>query len=107
MISNPQNNIDYIELLEQHNKCTLKTRTLRLLAIEIYKTMNNLNPSYMNEIFYKTNNRSSERFKYNIQTQAFKQVRFGRKSLRVLGPILWNSLPNELKSLTSLNSFKN
>ena len=31
----------------------------------------------------------------------------GSHSLRVLGPHIWNSLPEEIKQLSSLNTFKN
>ena len=86
--------------------CTMEIKRLRVLALEIFKTMNNINPSYMKDIFSKSNNRTSERLQYNIQSKKYKQVKFGRNSLRVLGPILWNSLPNEIKSEKSFFKFK-
>ena len=104
LINNDQ--FSYETLLENYGKCTVKTRTLRLLATEIFKTLNNKNPSYLKYIFEINHNRTSERFKYNIKSQSFKKVRFGKKSLRVLGPILWNSLPNDIKSSNSLYKFK-
>lgn len=100
------NNLPYSDLLDLHGKCSVKIKSLRLLATEIFKTLNNLNPCYMKEIFETNSNRTSERFKYNIKSQSFKHVRHGKKSLRVLGPMLWNLLPNNLKSLSSLHEFK-
>ena len=85
---------------------TMEVKRLRVLAVEIFKTLHNLNPAYMKNIFHRSINRTSERFKFNIQTQRFNQVKFGRNSLRVIGPILWNSLPNNVKSLQSLPQFK-
>ena len=85
---------------------TMKIKRLRVLAIEIFKTLHNLNPLYMKNIFYKSNSRSSERLKFNIQTQRYNQAKFGKNSMRVLGPILWNSLPNTIKSSQSLIHFK-
>lgn len=85
---------------------SMEVRRLRTLALEIYKTVNDINPSYMKKIFSQTTNRSSERFRYNIETKKYNQVKFGRNSLRILGPILWNSLPNVEKSLTSFFKFK-
>lgn len=87
-------------------KSTMKVKRLRVLATEIFKTLNNLNPLYMNSIFYKSNSRTSERLKFNIQTQKYNQAKFGKNSIRVLGPILWNSLPNSIKSVESLIHFK-
>ena len=81
-------------------------KRLRILAVEIFKTIHNLNPTYMKDIFRKSSNRTSSRFEFNIQSQRFNQVKFGRNSLRVLGPILWNSLPNNVKSIQNLTDFK-
>ena len=88
-------------------KSSMEVKRLRSLAIEIYKTLNHLNPNYMFEIFKPSENRSSERLKHNIASQRFKQVKFGKNSIRVLGPKLWNSLPNQIKSLPTLEYFKN
>ena len=41
----------YEQLLALANKPTLEVRKLRLLAIEIFKTLNDLNPIYMKDIF--------------------------------------------------------
>ena len=61
----------------------------------------------MKDIFKKSSHRRSERLKYNIDVPKYNQIKFGRKSLRVLGPMLWNSLPNEAKSMDTLPKFKN
>lgn len=88
------------------NSSSMEVKRLRTLALEIHKTINKLNPPYMQEIFNKTLNRKSERLQYNIETKRFNQVKYGKNSLRVLGPILWNSLPNSEKSQTSFDKFK-
>ena len=85
---------------------SMEVKRLRKLALEIYKTLNSINPSYMKQIFCKPINRTSERFRYNIESKSFNQVKYGKNSLRVLGQILWNSLPNFVKSQTSLEKFK-
>ena len=41
----------YKELLEKSGKYNVKILRLRFLCIEIYKTINDLNPSFMKEIF--------------------------------------------------------
>ena len=95
-----------IESFFTPGKSTMQVKRLRILAVEIFKTLHNLNPSYMKGIFKKPSNRTSARFEFNIQSQRFNQVKFGRNSLRVLGPILWNSLPNNVKSIQNLKDFK-
>ena len=42
---------DYSQLLAKVKKPTLEIRRIKLLATEIFKTINNLNPSYMKEVF--------------------------------------------------------
>ena len=61
----------------------------------------------MKDIFYQSNLRRSARLKYNIEVQKHKQVSFGKRSLRILGPMIWNILPTEIKSSSNLQSFKN
>ena len=79
---------------------------LKCLCTEIYKTMRNLNPKYMKNIFYQSNLRRFNRLKYNIEVHKYKQVSFGKRSLRFLGPVIWNILPNEYKCSENLETFK-
>ena len=37
--------------MQKAGKATMKVNRLRSLFIEIYKSINNINPMYMNEIF--------------------------------------------------------
>ena len=78
---------------------------LRVLAIEIFKTLNDLNPIYMKSIFNQSGN--SVRNCKNLVSQAVEQVTYGKRSLRFLGPILWNSLPKQAKDITDISEFKN
>ncbi len=41
----------YEMLLAKSNETTIHVQTIRLLAFEIYKTLNNLNPSFMKDYF--------------------------------------------------------
>ena len=85
---------------------SMEIRRLRSLAIEIYKTLNNFNPQYIKSIFNKNENRTSNRLGNNLNTNKFNSVKYGRNSLRNLGPILWNSLPNNVRSFNSIDKFK-
>ena len=60
----------------------------------------------MKNLFYKSNLRRSNRLKYKIETQKYNQVSYGEKSLRVLGPKIWNILQNDIRSSISLHTFK-
>ena len=48
----------------------------------------------------------SMRNPYDLKHHRPNQVTFGSKSLRPLGPQVWNSLSNEIKSTETLKAFK-
>ena len=80
-------------------------KRLRLLAIEIFKTLNNLNPPYMKDIF-RLNTRRTETGNDRLVVPAQNSRRYGSYTLRSLGPKIWNKLPSDLKNSVSLESFK-
>ena len=86
----------------------MKIRRPRFLCIEIYKTLNDLNPSFMKEIFEKRNeNRvTRDRYKLNLNIPRRNQVTFGTKCLKFYGPKIWNALPVNIKTAENLNAFK-
>ena len=77
---------------------------MRSIAIEIYKTLNDLNPLFMKEIFclskYKTHRPD------NLFINSRRTSKYGDKSLRILGAHIWNSLPKEIKNSKSIFEFK-
>ena len=78
----------------------------RALCIEMFKTVKTPNPSFMNNIFsFRTSNYSS-RYPNNLKHFRPNQMTFGSKSLKAMGPQIWNCLPNELKLAENLNSLK-
>ena len=73
----------------------MNVKRLLFLCVEIYKTINNLNPSFMKQIFElrETNRNVREKYRLNLNISNYNQVNFGKKKLRILGPEIWNSLP--------------
>ena len=69
---------------------------------EMFKTLNNLNPVFMKDIFHYSPNVTHE--KHNLYIQ--NKTNFGNKSLRVFGANIWNTLPEYFKRTTSLLEFK-
>ena len=98
----------YESILKISGKSTVNVNRLRSLCIEIFKTLNNINPAFMNEIFElrKTNRAVRNQYKLNLEVPIINQVTFGAKSIRYLGPKIWNSLPFHIKSSESLTTFK-
>ena len=56
------------ELLDKANSSTMNVERLHFLCVEIYKTINNLNPSFMNQIFElrETNRNVREKYRLNL-----------------------------------------
>ena len=75
---------DYNQLLNKSSKVSMEVKRLRKLALEKLKTLNNLNPEYMKEIFYETTNLTHRPF--NIKVNQNNTTKYGNKSLRSLVP---------------------
>ena len=78
----------YENLLKKSENPNMNLRRTRSLCIEIYKTINNLNPGFMKNLFKvrKTNRAKREQYKLNLKIPKSNQVSFGTKSLRIQGP---------------------
>ena len=98
----------YELLLEKSGKPTMNLARERLLCIEVYKTLNSLNPCFMQELFKlrETNRNVRNKYKLNLNIPVVNQVNYGTKSLRSFGPKIWNSLPHHVKSAENLETFK-
>ena len=103
-----ENSIEF--LLSKLEKTTFLIKQHKNLAIEIFKTLNNLNPDYMKDIFVKNENpyqlRNNERHENDLVIHRFKGFTYGECSLKNLGPTVWNALPTEFKNSTNLQNFK-
>ena len=95
---------DYKTLLRYSNKPTIEIRRLRTLAVEMFKTLNEINPPYMKNIFTPKENAKVRQ--NDIIVKRINTSRFGTQSLRSLGPKIWNNLPSNIKSETSFLKFK-
>ena len=78
-------------------KSTRNVNRLRSFCIKISKTLNNISPAIMNEIFelWKTNRTIRNQYKLNQEVPIINQVTFGAKSIRHLFPEKLNSLSSE------------
>ena len=96
-------NATFSELLSQDKSVTIHQRNLQLLATEIFKTKNELNPKIMEEIFTFKNVDYDLRNNKSLKIGTLKTVYYGTESLSNLGAKIWNLLPNEYKELKSLS----
>ena len=89
---------DYKTLLKKSNKCTMEARRLRTLAIETFKTLNDLNPAFMKNLLAKQEVSKRRRNKLEIPNR--NTVKYRDESIRSLGPHIWNDLQEEIKNDT-------
>ena len=73
----------------------MEVRRLGTLALETFKTLNDLNPAFMKNLFAKRE--VSKIKKNNLEIPDRNTVKFGDKSIRSLGPHIWNDLQEESK----------
>ena len=90
----------YAELLEKSTSVSMETERLRTMVYEILKTLYNVNPVFMKDMFHYSANVTHKKHNLYIHTQNTK--RFGNKSLRAFGANIWNALPEYIKLTTSL-----
>ena len=95
--------------MKKSGKPTVNLARERLLCIEVYKTLNSLNPFFMQELFKlsETSRNVRNKGKLNLDIPVVNQVTYGTKSFRSFRPKIWNSLPHYVKSAENLEAFKN
>ena len=98
----------YEELRTKANRNYMNIYRLKILCTEIYKTINDLNPGYMKNIFqrYDTDRPVRSQHLNNLKVPRVNQETFGTNSLTSLGPKIWNNLSIHLKCSDNLISFK-
>ena len=82
----------------------MEVKRFRILITEIFKTLNDSNAVFMNDIFHYCQNKSHK--KHNLHVHSRNTSRYRNNSLRVVGAHIWNSLPENIKSTGSVYELK-
>ena len=75
--------------------------------IEVYKTLQNVNPSVMKEIFVRKDLPHNLRNNLPMRIPKVRTSSYGIESLSFLECKLWNNLPDEFKSIKKLSHHLN
>ena len=95
------------ELLAKDKSVTIHQRNLRQLAIEIFKVKMGLSPVIMKEVFDFCENKHYDlRSGIHLSRIKHHSTHYGTDSLSNLGAKIWDLLPNDIKELNTLSSFK-
>ena len=96
----------YDELLDINKDVNIHQKHLRILALEVFKSITHVNPefmwSYFNENTIPYNLRNGNR----LLLPPAKSVKFGINSLILRGSLLWNNFSLNLKSCQTIDEFK-
>ena len=94
------------DLLDIDKSVNIHRRHLQSLMIEIFKSRKNLNPIIVSELF------ENKYLPYNLRNSNILKLpsalstRYGTNSVLFKGSLVWNTLPAEIKSLTTLSAFQ-
>ena len=99
--------LPYCELLLKGHHKSMTVVLMHSIATEVYKSLNEIGPSYMSSKFVRKENRYDMRNQHALIQKSFNTIKNGYHSFSYLGAKIWNSLPNEIKSSPSLSVFRN
>ena len=97
---------NYFEILIEQKLTTLYGQRIRAMCLEIFKTIHGLNAGYMKDLFADRPSKYPSRNPNNLYVPKANQISYGYRSYRIQGPKVWNSLPIEMKAMSSLQKFK-
>ena len=95
----------YETLLNWSGLPTLLNRRLQDIAIYMYKVKHDLAPSIISELFTAKHKQHLLR-NADFNIPRYDTLKYGKHTLRYLGPVLWSKLNRDIKSKTTLKSFK-
>ena len=93
------------DLLNFSSDISIHQRHLRFLAIELYKSLMNVNLEFIWEFLNKSPVQYNL-WKGDIYPSPAKSSCYGINSLVFPGTLLWNSLPSDVKESHNLEEFK-
>ena len=94
------------ELLEISESTTIHIQNLQSLMTEVYKCLNRINPEFMWEMFQMKNIPYKLRISSLLILPQISSSNYGINSIKFRGSILWNSVPDYIKSSSTLAKFK-
>ena len=98
--------LDYHDLLLKDKSVTIHKRNLQFLMTEIFKTLHDANPSFMKEIFVREDTRYNLKCVDRLNLPRVNSNTYELESLSFRSSQLWNLLPNEFKTVSSVSTFK-
>ena len=94
------------QLLNEDKSVTVHDRNIQLLAIEMYKVKNNISPCSLSDFVSIKELNYEMRHISDFERNKPNTVYNGTETIRILGPKIWDIIPNKIKESSSVSSFK-
>ena len=104
MICNDQIS-SFQELLDKDNSFTVHHFNIQSLAIEVFKVINNITATIIDDLF-TTYHSYSLRSKSKFVVLNVRTVHNDHNSIHYYGPLIWNMIPSYIKDFEILDIFK-
>ena len=102
------NTSTYEEFLETDNSISVHFRKVHAFTVELYKVVNRFSPDIMKDVFpLNVNSFYNTRNKIMFHSRHIRTVHFNSETLSYLARKIWKLVPEEIKKLESVASFKN
>ena len=89
------------------NSFSIHERNIQSLATEVYKFLNGLWPSFLNNVFHKNISDSYDlRNHKELFSRNPKTVRYGTETISYMTPKIWSKVPKTIKMSSSLQLLK-
>ena len=96
----------YASLRKQLGIDCLYLKRMKDIVIEVYKTVNKINPDFMHDIFVTKDSTHDFRDGHKLCMPNFNTIQYGKMSFSYYGAHLWNLLPNHFKMSIDFPTFK-
>ena len=99
-------NSTYEELLNKADLPILELSRLRIIAVDVYKTVNGYSPNYICNLFQQRKTNYDFKDPFRLDVPRYNTTNCGKHSFKYFGSQLWNNLTVNLKSTPDINTFK-
>ena len=79
-------------------KKTVHLQNLEKLLLEVFKSLHQINPAFMWELFERKEVNYNLRNKDLLRIPKFQTITYGANSISYRGSYLWNGIPDVVKS---------
>ena len=97
---------NFQSLLNKDNSITIHHRNIQYLAVEVYKTFHNLNPTFMTEIF-KPKQHNYHTRRQNLEIENPRTTKYGQETFSYKASQIWRHIPEHIQLSSDINIFKN